>query len=96
MNKEAKPTLIKAAIAIVVAVLMLVILLGWQILANNISSSDKLRVCPESWINNQMPCVGVRCTNGSYYILNGKRHEITDFDQDWISRNCKLTPTTVY
>jgi peptidoglycan hydrolase-like protein with peptidoglycan-binding domain len=64
-----------------------------------------LRVCPDQKINNRMPIID----NGglvqgmpevpisrTYYILNGKRHEIAEFDANWVGQNCRVPEQTVY
>lgn len=59
------------------------------------SGEDKLRACPDEWIENRMPSVG---STGSvqYFILEGKRRELSEFDLDWIKQHCNLKPTIVY
>jgi hypothetical protein len=61
-------------------------------------TSAKLQVCPDEWINNQMP--GPAPEPGSlpkqYYILNGQRREIAEFDIVWVSKNCSIKQQTVY
>jgi hypothetical protein len=54
-----------------------------------------IRRCPEKWVNNQMPCSG-DCAAPQYYILDGKRWEIFQFDKLWLSKNCNLKMDTVY
>lgn len=54
-------------------------------------SSPKLQICPDEWINNQMPGSG----GSQYFILNGKRAEISSFDFDWVKENCDIKPQVV-
>ena len=35
-----------------------------------------------------MPTVGVSAKPSEYYIYKGARREITEFDQEWVKRNC--------
>jgi len=56
-----------------------------------------MRVCPEQWIDNQMPCVdqigtqvGLCPKETQYFILNGIRRELSEFDVKWIKENCNL------
>ncbi len=66
----------------------------------SVDGSVLLKQCPEEWIDNQMP--GIRDVNDSsqtnrqYFILNGERREMTEFDIDWVNKNCKLEKQTVY
>jgi hypothetical protein len=56
----------------------------------------KLQVCPDEWWEDDMPAPTVT-TDGpydptvwQYYILNGQRRELSEFDAAWIKQNCKL------
>ena len=54
-------------------------------------SSPKLQICPDEWIDNQMPG-----SDGSeYFIINDKRAEIYDFDLEWVKQNCDVKPNVV-
>ncbi|MFA6446058.1 MAG: hypothetical protein WCW14_02295 [Candidatus Paceibacterota bacterium] len=61
-----------------------------------------LRVCPESKTENKMP---IAVPPGGlppdyppsvYYILDGKRRELTEFDQVWVKSNCNVKEYIVY
>ena len=63
-----------------------------------------LQVCPEEWIDNQFPRLvddeGNIVDDGpqlpsEYYILNGERREISEFDADWVENNCDILPMVV-
>ncbi|GEM_PF-1635279 len=61
--------------------------------------SDKIKDCPDMMIQNLMPQVvdkKRRPTPTSYYIYKGKRHEISEFDEDWIKKNCNVKIQKVY
>lgn len=59
-----------------------------------------LRSCPSEKIINKTPivCVKAPCdvSNTDYYIYNGARKEISDFDQNWVQNNCSIKETIVY
>lgn len=59
-----------------------------------------LKQCPEEWIDNQMPQVGdvkyADQMNPQYFILNGERREMGEFDIDWVTKNCNLEKQIVY
>lgn len=55
-----------------------------------------LRACPEEWIDNQMPTVGTPPARRDYYIYQGVRREVSEFDEMWVRENCKLEKQTVY
>jgi len=54
----------------------------------------KLQVCPDEKIINEFPTDRISEFFGpsrTYYILEGKRAEISDFDRDWVEDNCNVT-----
>lgn len=55
-----------------------------------------IKDCPEEKIINKMPSVGTSSTPKEYYIYKGERHEISEFDSIWISKNCQVKTTDVY
>ncbi len=59
-------------------------------------SSELLKECPEEKIINRMPVVGKPDTPTEYYILNGERREINEFDTAWVRKNCEVKETVVY
>ncbi len=58
-------------------------------------SSTLLRICPSQKIVNQMPVVTGQ-DYPAYYILNGQRRELTEFDQTWVQSNCTVPQQIVY
>jgi len=65
--------------------------------AGEVQSPSKLRVCPDSWIENRMPSVSnTHNEKKQYFIVNGERREIDDYDLDWIKENCNIKPQIVY
>jgi len=67
-----------------------------------ISEDTKLQTCPDEMIDNQMPRVVfddaslANANNTKYYILDGERRELSEFDEDWVKENCKVKIQTVY
>lgn len=62
---------------------------------------EKLKICPEEWINNQQPIVSesnesTSEINEQYFILNKERRELSEFDMNWVIKNCDIKITTVY
>ncbi len=60
-----------------------------------------LRVCPDQWIQNRMPGMvpfgGDRSEPArDYFILGGRRREISEFDGTWLGENCDLRPQKVW
>ena len=56
-----------------------------------------LRVCPKEWYVDRMPSVGASNNlPGEYFIYNGVRRELTEFDVTWVKTNCSVKPQAVY
>lgn len=62
----------------------------------NKTNTALLQECPDEMIINRMPSVDDSDTNNSYYIKDGKRHEISEYDAVWVNMNCKLKVQEVY
>lgn len=64
------------------------------------SSSTLIKDCPSEKIINLMPivCVTTPCLpiDNSYYIYNGTRKEISDFDSSYVQYHCKVSESKVY
>lgn len=63
------------------------------------SQDALLQVCPDSWIVNRMPRITEQDSSGppsEYFILDGKRRELDEFDVEWIRANCKISPQEVW
>jgi len=59
------------------------------------------QICPDSWILNKMPISPppgeeYRVLSREYFIVNGERRELIEFDVDWIEDNCGLEKAIVY
>lgn len=63
-------------------------------------ATGSLQRCPEEWIRNRMP--GPAPTPGTagppreYFILDGSRREIAEFDGRWLAEHCHLEPMDVW
>ncbi|MBI5220501.1 MAG: hypothetical protein HY978_01530 [Candidatus Liptonbacteria bacterium] len=52
--------------------------------------------CPEEWIVNTMPSGDAPAPAREYFIYQGVRHELSEFDISWVQTNCNLKPSYVY
>lgn len=50
--------------------------------------------CPDEKIVNRMP--GPGSSGSEYYIKNGERKEISDYDAAWVSANCNVPVQEVF
>jgi len=87
---------------IIFSILLVVVSLTFVLLIlktrNTSIISGKKRVCPDAWIDNQMPSVKDDKTVNlrQYFVIDGERQEMGDYDLDWIRINCNIKPQTVY
>ncbi|MEK6895439.1 MAG: hypothetical protein AABX48_02875 [Nanoarchaeota archaeon] len=100
----------------IVAVLFLVVglVIGSVLYSQNINQLKKipygddrlvgkLRICPDAWVENKMPCPCVtdncsECDNPprQYFIIDEKRRELNEFDVNWVNQTCNITKKIVY
>ena len=52
--------------------------------------------CPDEWIVDAMPGIYDKNESREYFILDGERHELSEYDVDWVEENCGLEKQTVY
>lgn len=58
---------------------------------------EKLRICPEEWYINKMPMNTQDNRADEYFIIEGERRELSEFDLDWVKKNCSIKkPTEVF
>lgn len=80
----------KKSLVILLIIILILLLVSvsylWQ---NSKPASSKLRICPDDWFDNQMPPVQ-EGENRQYFIIDGERRELSEFDVEWIKKNCKV------
>ena len=55
----------------------------------------ELQSCPDAWVDNQQP--GDDANNlRQYFIVDGVRHELDEFDLEWVQENCNLEKQVVW
>ncbi len=58
------------------------------------ATSSLIKACPEEWIQNKMP--GPESKEAKeYFIYEGNRRELKEFDLEWIQKNCNIKPQIV-
>lgn len=62
----------------------------------NKSGDSGLKICPNEWIDDQMPGDKSGGKDRQYYILDGKRMEIYEFNSNWVRDNCNLKKQIVW
>lgn len=58
------------------------------------NTSTLIQACPEEWIQNKMPGPETKEVK-EYFIYEGKRRELKEFDLHWIQKNCNIKPQIV-
>ncbi len=58
---------------------------------------NQLQICPEKWYDNQQPGpeASGRTSNSQYFIVDGQRRELSEFDVEWIKQNCAVNQPQV-
>lgn len=81
-----------------VAVIGIVIIVFFLIkpIVNLPNLKTKLQQCPEEWIDDQMPTADLKKSETQYFILNGERRELYEFNEEWIQKNCSIKKQTVF
>ena len=75
--------------------------LGGGLFNSSTSPVSLLRICPDQWIVNAMPGVdvgdpAVYSEAKEYFIINGQRAEIVNYDLEWIENNCSVEKIIAY
>jgi hypothetical protein len=89
MNKS-----LKVALVISGVVLLGVILCYFFTQAKLQNEQVGIKECPDEKIVNRMP--GPGSSESSYYIVDGQRREISEYDSVWVSANCTVPVQEVY
>ena len=95
---------LKYLIGFIIAMIALYIVLSQQGgLAITKVKSNLIQTCPDEWILNKMPSIrndenplDSNDLPSEYFIIDGKRRELTEFDLLWIQSNCDIKQTSVY
>jgi hypothetical protein len=96
-----KTIYIFSGLAIIVIVIIVFILIKQssseiKSQANTSNLKTKFQQCPDEWIDNQMPSTDLKKSETQYFILNGERRELDEFDIAWIQKNCSLKKQVVF
>jgi len=76
--------------------IVIIVFISIKPIVNAPSLKTKLQQCPDEWIDNQMPSTDLKKSETQYFIFNGKRRELYEFDVEWIQKNCGLKKQVVY
>ncbi len=67
----------------------------------NFDFSGNIKLCPEKWVRDESPCVynisPSECNKEpkDYFIYEGQRRELYEFDLPWIVKSCNLIPEII-
>ena len=51
---------------------------------------DLTKACPDKWIEDRMPGPETDTIERQYFIINGQRAKIEEYDIDWMKNNCSV------
>lgn len=57
------------------------------------TTASLLRVCPEKWYYSQATIADL--PDSEYYVYKGIRHELSEFDMNWVKANCPVNRETI-
>jgi hypothetical protein len=80
-------------IILTIVVFGFIIYFAYRYSARGDHASGLTRACPDEMIINRMP--GTQ-PQSSYYIVDGVRREISEYDTEWIADNCNVPVQEVY
>lgn len=64
---------------------------------NGTQESTLIQECPDKWIHDRMPRIGEgNDPPAQYFIIDGQRKEIKDYDLEWVKANCSVKVQGVY
>ena len=81
---------------ILITILVVIVGVLTVYLVRNNSTSSLNRICPDEWVDDRMPTVGNGSEVRQYFIINGQRKELKDYDVNWIKSHCSVKVQTVY
>ena len=58
-----------------------------------------MQQCPDHWIQDSVPrAYGYKVLElpRSYFVMAGERHEMWEFDMDWVRANCQVQPQNLF
>ncbi len=62
----------------------------------NHPESELTKECPDEMIWNKIPRTGYSKIPASYYVKDGMRREIQEYDGEWLRANCTIPVQEVY
>jgi hypothetical protein len=89
----------KKIVLYIIASVLILTSAGLYVYFNGYFSADSntgtgIKQCPEAWYDNQMPGSS-RSGTSQYLIVEGERREISDFNIQWIQKNCEVNSPSV-
>lgn len=64
--------------------------------AKAFSSTALLQECPDEKIVNKMPVIEPGDDSNEYYIVDGARREVGEYDAAWVEANCQVPVQEVF
>ena len=75
---------------VVILLIVALLILSLSIVYLTQRHAPALRQCPNEWIKDLMPGPEKDDSKRQYFIFNGERKEIKNYDLDWIRSNCSV------
>ena len=85
----------KSLSLLIIVIVIVAVSISFFVFVKN-KNSPSIRGCPDEWIENRMPSVEGDNSERQYFIFDGKRKEIKNYDLDWIKSSCSVKVQYVY
>lgn len=74
----------------------LVVVISTGLFVYHSENRTLIKDCPGEWVEDRMPGGKTESAKNQYFIINGNRKEIKDYDLEWIKSNCSVQIQYVY
>ena len=96
MSTKERGVISEIAVVIIVVLLTATIFTVYKQKAGG-PITAKLQICPDEWYQDKLPTVREdKNLPQEYFVMNGERREVDEFDLPWVKKNCGLTLQSVY
>ncbi len=82
--------------ALILFLVGLVIVISTGLFVYHNENRMLIKNCPDEWVEDRMPGAGNDSAKNQYFIINGERKELRDYDLEWIRSNCSVQIQYVY
>ncbi len=75
--------------------ILLIFFAALSLAAGCVSHIPLKQSCPDEWYKDEMPGTFSDDHPREYFVVNGKRAEVSDYDIKWVEKNCSVKKQVV-